>query len=204
VKLPLHTAQAWANVPRRTRSLPLRLMPTRLAVSRTTRHRLGASAPTRFHLGVPLLPGRPWGSSRPPPHPNGTTGRPHRLDAGCRRLPEETFTIRAGSRQTMSPQLGAAPASVAACDISASLPKVCWPGSLVTPDRREVGPLSRGVILSCDATPVRTITARPSLPPSSSTCCPVGAPCGVFSPPPWCTRRGGQQAYHVPPMHRSG
>ena len=61
--------------------------------------------------------------------------------AAC--LPEETFTILAWSRQTMSPGLGTAPASVAAADISASSSEVCLPGSLVTPDQREVCPLSR-------------------------------------------------------------
>src|SRR5262249_59143445 len=144
------------------------------------------------------------GSSRPPSYQKGTTGPPHRPDAGRRRLPEATVTLRAWSRPTLSPRWGAAPASGTACDISAALPEVGWPGSLGTPDQREVGPLSRGVIGSCGATPLRTITARPSLPPSSSTGCPVGAPRGVLSPPPWCTRRGGQPAYHVPPMYPSG
>ena len=41
-------------------------------------------------------------------------------------------------------------------------------------------------------TPIRPITGRRSLPPSSFTRCPLGGPCG----PP--TRKGGQRAYHVP------
>jgi hypothetical protein len=168
-------------------------------------------SPPRGKLSDPV---RPWcavtsrsavgGVRDPPPRQKCTTARSNRTDPARLCLPEETFTIRAWSRPTGLPRSGTAPASVAATDRSASPPEVCWPGSLVTPDQREVGPLSRGAILSCDATPLRTITARPSLPPSSSTCYPIGAPCGVLSPPPWCTRRGGQQAYHVPPMHRSG
>ena len=55
---------------------------------------------------------------------------------------------------------------------------------------REVGPLSRGVI-SPGSTPIRPITGRPSLPPSSFTRRPVGSPCG--GP----TLAGGLRAYHV-------
>jgi hypothetical protein len=153
-----------------------------------TDHHLGAGSPIRFDVDVPLLPGRPWGSSRPPTQANCTTGRSGRTDAGRRRLPEQTFTIPAWSRQTVSPKLRAAPASIAACDLSASPPEVCWPGSLVTPDQREVSPLlRRGDV----ATPIRPITGRPSLSPSSFTRCPVGSPCGSLSPrPPWFTGQG--------------
>src|SRR5262249_11090636 len=55
------TAQAWSNASRKTRSLPPRLAPSRLVVFGATRHHLGASGPLRFDVGVPLLPGRPWG-----------------------------------------------------------------------------------------------------------------------------------------------
>ena len=55
---------------------------------------------------------------------------------------------------------------------------------------REVGPLSRGV-MSPRSTPIRPITGRPSLPPSSFTRRPVGSPCG------WPTLAGGLRAYHV-------
>jgi len=41
-------------------------MPQRLAVAGVTRHSLGASNPTRFHVDVPLLPGRPWGEFETP------------------------------------------------------------------------------------------------------------------------------------------
>src|SRR5262245_3733277 len=95
-----------------------------------TRHHLGASRPIRFDVAVPLLPDRPWGEFETPQPTNCTTARPHRTDTGRHRLPEETFTIRARSRHAASPRWEAAPASVAACDISASPPEVCWPGSL--------------------------------------------------------------------------
>jgi len=42
------------------------------------------------------------------------------------------------------------------------------------------------------ATPIRSITDRPSLAPSSFTRSPVGAPCGSLS------LAGGRRAYHVP------
>jgi hypothetical protein len=44
----------------------------------------------------------------------------------------------------------------------------------VRKDPREVGPLSRGVILPDDATPIRPVPGRRSLPPSSFTRRPVG------------------------------
>ena len=88
------------------------------------------------------------GSSRPPEQTNGTTGQSNRKDSDHRHLPEETFTIRTWGRQTLSPELGAAPARVAAANISASSPEVCLSGSLVTPDQREVCTLAREVMLS--------------------------------------------------------
>src|SRR5262249_57030037 len=48
------------------------------------------------------------------------------------------------------------------------------------------------------ATPIRPITGRRSLPPSSSTRNPIGAPYDALSP------RGGLRAYHVPCRYRSG
>src|SRR6516164_1458838 len=48
------------------------------------------------------------------------------------------------------------------------------------------------------ATPIRPITGRPSLAPSSSTRNPVGRPCD------WPTPRGGLRAYHVPLTLPSG
>src|SRR5438309_1547022 len=52
------------------------------------------------------------------------------------------------------------------------------------------------------ATPIRSITDRPSLAPSSFTCRPVGAPCGALSQP--LSRLGRRQAYHVPLVSRCG
>jgi hypothetical protein len=48
-----------------------------------------------------------------------------------------------------------------------------WSIFLVPQDQREVCPLAGGVI----ATPIRPITGRPSLPPSSSTRCRIGPSC---------------------------
>jgi hypothetical protein len=45
----------------------------------------------------------------------------------------------------------------------------------------EVCPLSRGVILPDSATPIRPITGRLSLSPSSFTRTPIGSPCGSLS-----------------------
>ena len=48
------------------------------------------------------------------------------------------------------------------------------------------------------ATPIRPITGRPSLPPSSFTRSPIG---GSYDPP---TPRGGLRAYHVAPLKPHG
>jgi hypothetical protein len=48
------------------------------------------------------------------------------------------------------------------------------------------------------ATPIRPITGRPSLAPSSFTRSPVGSPCGALSP------KGGLRAYHVAPRKPRG
>ena len=49
-------------------------------------------------------------------------------------------------------------------------------------DPREVGPLSGGVISPGGSTPIRPVSDRHSLPPSSFTRRPVGSPCGSLSP----------------------
>ena len=54
-----------------------------------------------------------------------------------------------------------------------------WPSFLVLQDQREVCSLAGGVMLPCGATPLRPITERPSLPPSSSTRYRISAPCEV-------------------------
>jgi len=118
------------------------------------------------------------GGVRDPPNrrivPRGDRIVQTRAAAACRKRPSR---YSPGADKPVA-RLGTAPASVAAADISASPPEVCWPGSLVTPDQREVCPLSRQGDV---ATPIRPITGRHSLPPSSFTCCPVGAPCGLLS-----------------------
>src|SRR5947209_14787460 len=62
----------------------------------------------------------------------------------------------------------------------------------------EVCPLSWGVMSPPSSTPIRSITGRPSLAPSSCTRCPLGVPYGPLSP------RGGQWAYHVPRQFHDG
>jgi hypothetical protein len=121
-----------------------------------------ARSPPRGKLSDPV---RPWcavasrsavgGVRDPPMQQKCTTARSDRTDPARLCLPEETFTIRAWSRQTVLPRLGAAPASVAAADLSATPPGVCWPGSLVMPDQREVCPLSRGVMLQPLSVPLQ-------------------------------------------------
>src|SRR6516164_713096 len=103
------------------------------------------------------------------------------------------FTIRAWSRRTLrqtflqgmecqpGTRSGAAPASVAAADISALLPESVGQGSLVTEDQREVCRLSPGVMSPGGSTPIRSITGRPSLAPSSCTRRPIGFSCESLS-----------------------
>src|SRR5438132_14282416 len=103
------------------------------------------------------------------------------------------FTIRAWSRRTLrqtfcqlmacQPEAtsGAAPASACAADISACLPESVGQDSLVTKDQREVCTLAGGVMLTDDATPIRPITGRPSLAPSSLTRRPIGFSCESLS-----------------------
>src|SRR5262249_1171094 len=76
-----------------------------------------------------------------------------------------------------------------------SVSQAGWSDGLVRRHPREVSPLSRGVILPEGSTPIHSITERHSLPPSSSTRRPIGAPCGGPTP------RGGRRAYHVPRMN---
>src|SRR5262249_5819967 len=48
------------------------------------------------------------------------------------------------------------------------------------------------------ATPIRPLTGRPWLAPSSCTRSPIGSPCGLLSP------RGGLRAYHVALLNPGG
>src|SRR5271163_3433601 len=99
---------------------------------------------------------------------------------------------------------GAAPASVAAADMSACLPESVGRGSLVTEDLREVSTLAGGVRSPGSATPIWPITGRLSLVPSSLTRNPVGWPCGSLSRPVKTGRLGRLRAYHVPSLPRCG
>src|SRR5262249_19762468 len=87
---------------------------------------------------------------------------------------------------------------VSAADLSASLPESGGRGSLVNEDQREVSALSRGVMLPSGSTPIRPVTGRRWLAPSSFTRCPVGGPCGLLS------LAGGRRAYHVPLTYQGG
>lgn len=59
----------------------------------------------------------------------------------------------------------------------------------------EVCLLSHRMMLSCDSTPIRSITDRPSLSPRSFTRSPIGLPCGWLS---ISFLDGKLRAYHVP------
>jgi len=108
-----------------------------------------------------------------------------------------TWTVLRGSQHTEP--LEAAPASALhAADSSALLPQVGLPTVRVRQHPREVCPLAGGVLLPLGATPIRPITGRRSLAPSSFTHSPVGSPCGALS------RTGGLRAYHVPLTSPSG
>src|SRR5262249_11378399 len=77
---------------------------------------------------------------------------------------------------------GAAPASVAACDMSASPLGVGWPGSLVREDHGEVSPLAREGLSPVGGSPsIRPITGRLSLAPRSPPRCLVGRSCEGLS-----------------------
>jgi hypothetical protein len=103
-----------------------------------------------------------------------------------------TWTVLRGGQHTEL--LEAAPASALhAADISALLPQVGLPTIRVRQHPREVCTLAGGV-----ATPIRPITGRLSLAPSSFTRSPIGSPCDVLS------LAGGLRAYHVPPTSLSG
>ena len=62
----------------------------------------------------------------------------------------------------------------------------------------EVCSLSRGVMLLCGSTPIRSITERRWLAPSSSASHSISAPCGLLSP------EGERLVYHVPYTYQLG
>ena len=81
---------------------------------------------------------------------------------------------------------------------SALPPQVSLSSARALSDQTEVSPLAREGMLSYDAPPIRTITARPSLSPSSSTQIAIRI---LYSIP---TRVGAMRAYHVPQSSRDG
>jgi hypothetical protein len=64
-------------------------------------------------------------------------------------------------------------------------------------DPREVGSLSRGVMLPVGATPIRPITGRPSLAPVSFTRCVVRSPYDFPSPSQRPGERDGLTTFRV-------
>ena len=70
-------------------------------------------------------------------------------------------------------------------------------------DQMEVSLLAHGVILASAATPIRFITKRPSLLPSSFTRTPIGSPYGSLSQAD-VSQPGGVWAYLVPCEYQNG
>jgi hypothetical protein len=96
---------------------------------------------------------------------------------------------------TTEPSEAAPARALRSADISALLPQVGLPTFHVRQHQREVSRLSlRGDV----TTPIRPITDRPSLAPSSFTRRPIGSPYGPLS------LLGRRRAYHVPPMCPDG
>jgi hypothetical protein len=109
----------------------------------------------------------------------------------------ERYCGSAGSRDDFG---GGSSTSKGRCDlanISASLPNAGWLTVHARRHQREVCPVARGGDVP---TPIRPITGRPSLAPSSCTRCPVRSSYDS----PCCPRTAGQQAYHVPQAEQLG
>jgi hypothetical protein len=70
-------------------------------------------------------------------------------------------------------------------------------------DQMEVSSLARGVMLASAATPIRFITKRPSLFPSSSTRTSIGSPYGLLSQTV-VFQSGEVWAYLVPCEYQNG
>ena len=70
-------------------------------------------------------------------------------------------------------------------------------------DQMKVSPLARGVMLASAATPIRFITKRPSLLPSSFTYTPIGSPCDSLSQAD-VYQLGEVWAYLVPCEYQNG
>ena len=105
---------------------------------------------------------------------------------GC----DTTFTIRAWSPRTVI-RWESAPVSVATAVICL-LSSGGWPNSLVMPDQMDVSTLSRKVMSPVGSTLIHSITAWPSLLPSSPSRTSIGSPCGSLS------LTGDVRGCHVP------
>ena len=70
-------------------------------------------------------------------------------------------------------------------------------------DQMKVSPLARGMMLAVAAIPIRFITKRLSLFPSSSTRTPIGSPYGSLSQAD-VSQPGGVWAYLVPCEYQNG
>jgi hypothetical protein len=79
----------------------------------------------------------------------------------------------------------AAPALISACAVELTV--ICfssligWSSPLVMKDQMEVCPLSRGIMSPFGSIPIRPITGRPSLSPSSFTRNSISLPYGLLS-----------------------
>jgi hypothetical protein len=86
---------------------------------------------------------------------------------------------------------------------------ICFPSydglsnSLVMKDQMEVSPLARGMMSASASTPIRFITKRPLLFPSSSTRTPIGSPYGLLSSIDF-HQSGEVWAYLVPYAYLNG
>jgi hypothetical protein len=96
----------------------------------------------------------------------------------------------------LPPVAAAAPARIVAIPPTVLLccPRRLADGSRTPTPEGSLLPFGRGPV----PTPIRPITGRLSLPPSSFTRSPIGAPYGVLS------LAGGLRAYHVPQVERTG
>jgi hypothetical protein len=126
------------------------------------------------------------------PCPSGLPGPPSRYapGAGERSVAWPASYWRASRSERRGTHQHALPPPTSA------FPRAGWSSSLVTEDPREVSPLARGVMSSDGSTPIRPVTGRRSLAPSSHARLCIGRPCG--SPTP----KGQRRVYHVPPMYR--
>jgi hypothetical protein len=116
---------------------------------------------------------------------------------GCPHWPIEDNLYVTAWKPTTEPSEAAPARALRFADISALLPQVGLPTVHVRQHQREVSSLSGGVMYT-ELTPIRSITERHSLAPSSLTRRLVGFSCESLS------RMGRRRAYHVPPLSLCG